>query len=44
MVSGALLFGEPLSAIELTGAALVMAGLTINVFGDRLWGRRARAA
>lgn len=44
MISGAIVFGEPLSPIELIGAALVMAGLTINVFGDRLWGRRARAA
>jgi O-acetylserine/cysteine efflux transporter len=44
MISGALVFGEPLSAIELTGAALVMAGLTFNVFGDRLIGRREKAA
>jgi O-acetylserine/cysteine efflux transporter len=44
MISGAIVFGEPLSPIELMGAALVMAGLTINVFGDRIWGRRARAA
>ena len=44
MVSGAVVFGEPLSAIELIGAALVMAGLTFNVFGDRILSRRARAA
>jgi O-acetylserine/cysteine efflux transporter len=44
MISGAIVFHEPLSAIELIGAALVMAGLTVNVFGDRLLGRRARAA
>jgi O-acetylserine/cysteine efflux transporter len=44
MLSGAIVFGEPLSAIELMGAALVMAGLAFNVFGDRLIGRRERAA
>ncbi len=44
MISGAIVFGEPLSAIELSGAALVMAGLTFNVFGDRLIGRREKAA
>jgi O-acetylserine/cysteine efflux transporter len=36
MISGWLVFGEPLDAVELLGAALVMAGLTFNVFGDRL--------
>jgi O-acetylserine/cysteine efflux transporter len=44
MLSGALVFGEPLSAIELIGAALVMAGLIFNIFGDRLMSRRERAA
>ena len=44
MISGAIVFDEPLSAIEVIGAALVMAGLTINVFGDRILSRRARAA
>ncbi len=44
MISGALAFGEPLSAIEVLGAALVMAGLTFNVFGDRLLRRREKAA
>jgi O-acetylserine/cysteine efflux transporter len=44
MISGALVFHEPLSAIELTGAALVMAGLVFNIFGDRFVGRRERAA
>jgi O-acetylserine/cysteine efflux transporter len=44
MIAGAMVFGEPLSAIEVLGAALVMAGLTINVFGDRLLRRRPRAA
>lgn len=36
MISGRLVFAEPLGAFELLGAALVMAGLTFNVFGDRL--------
>ncbi|MGA2792561.1 MAG: EamA family transporter [Roseiarcus sp.] len=36
MIAGWLVFGEPLGAFELLGAALVMAGLTFNVFGDRL--------
>jgi O-acetylserine/cysteine efflux transporter len=44
MLSGALVFGEPLSAIELLGAALVMAGLAINIFGDRLLSRRPSTA
>jgi O-acetylserine/cysteine efflux transporter len=44
MISGAVVFGEPLSGIELLGAALVMAGLICNIFGDRLVGRRERAA
>jgi O-acetylserine/cysteine efflux transporter len=44
MVSGAIVFKEPLSAIELLGAALVMAGLTFNIFGDRILRRRATAA
>ncbi|HLW90857.1 MAG TPA: EamA family transporter [Roseiarcus sp.] len=44
MVSGWLVFGEPLSAIELIGAALVMAGLIFNVFGDRLFARRVETA
>jgi O-acetylserine/cysteine efflux transporter len=44
MLSGAILFGEPLSAIELLGAALVMAGLAINIFGDRLLSRRPSTA
>jgi O-acetylserine/cysteine efflux transporter len=44
MISGAAVFGEPLSAIELIGAALVMAGLTFNVFGGRMLSRRAKAA
>ena len=34
MIAGALLFGEALSLLEVVGAALVMAGLALNVFGD----------
>ena len=33
-------FGEPVSAVELFGAVLVMAGLALNVFGDWLLRRR----
>lgn len=40
MVSGRLVFNEPLGAFELSGAALVMAGLTFNVFGDRIMALR----
>ena len=40
MAAGVLIFGEPLRAVELFGALLVMAGLALNVFGDR-WLRRA---
>ena len=36
MASAALLLGETLSALQLVGAVLVMAGLYINVFGFRL--------
>ncbi|QOV66072.1 O-acetylserine/cysteine exporter [Kosakonia pseudosacchari] len=42
MASAALLLGETLSALQLVGAVLVMAGLYINVFGFRLR-RLARA-
>jgi len=35
MVAGVVVFGEPLSAVELAGGVLVMAGLALNVFGDR---------
>jgi O-acetylserine/cysteine efflux transporter len=34
MIAAALLFGESLSALEVVGGALVMAGLALNVFGD----------
>jgi O-acetylserine/cysteine efflux transporter len=36
MLAGRLIFEEPLGPFELLGAALVMAGLAFNVFGDRL--------
>ena len=35
MVAGALMFGEPLTRLSLPAALLVMAGLALNVFGDR---------
>ena len=37
-------FREPIAAIEFSGAVLVMAGLALNVFGDRLNLRRALAS
>jgi O-acetylserine/cysteine efflux transporter len=40
MIAAAVLFGESLSALELVGGALVMAGLALNVFGD--WALRRR--
>lgn len=42
LASAALLLGETLSLLQLGGAALIMAGLYINVFGFRVW-RLARA-
>lgn len=42
MIAGRLIFGEPLSSIEFLGALLVMAGLSFNVFGERLLARRLR--
>jgi hypothetical protein len=36
MIAGVVAFGEPLDAFELWGAVLVMAGLSVNVFGDRV--------
>ncbi len=33
------LLGETVSGIEIWGSALVFAGLLLNVFGPRLWGR-----
>ena len=43
MIAGGFVFGEPLDAFELWGAVLVMAGLSVNVFGDRLGLRRLNA-
>ncbi|WP_314417204.1 O-acetylserine/cysteine exporter [Pseudescherichia vulneris] len=37
MASAALLLGETLNGLQLLGAALIMAGLYINIFGFRLW-------
>ena len=34
MIAGAILFDETLTPVELVGAALVMAGLALSVFGD----------
>jgi O-acetylserine/cysteine efflux transporter len=41
MVAGSVIFGEPLRAVELAGAVLVMGGLALNVLGD--WALRWRA-
>jgi O-acetylserine/cysteine efflux transporter len=43
MVAGSVIFGEPLDAFEVWGAVLVMAGLSVNLFGDRLRVRRLGA-
>ncbi|UJR56290.1 O-acetylserine/cysteine exporter [Dickeya zeae] len=37
ILSASLLLGESLSGRQLSGAALVMLGLLVNVFGARLW-------
>jgi drug/metabolite transporter (DMT)-like permease len=42
-IVGVVVFGELLDAFELWGAVLVMAGLSVNVFGDRLRLRRLDA-
>jgi O-acetylserine/cysteine efflux transporter len=36
MAAGVIIFGEVVRAVECLGALLVMAGLALNVFGDRL--------
>jgi len=33
MIAGAVLFGERLTPLELTGGAMVMLGLALNIFG-----------
>ena len=48
LASGVLVLGEPLSALEIGGAALVFAGLVVNIWGSRLpfagrWGKSRRA-
>ena len=45
LASAAILLGETLSALQLFGAVLIMAGLYINVFGLRVrWATRVRKA
>ncbi len=43
LVSAHVLLGEDLSGAQWAGAAVVMAGLLLNVFGQRLWAGRALA-
>jgi O-acetylserine/cysteine efflux transporter len=40
IISGALLLGEHITLLEIAGGALVLAGLIVNVFGQRLFGGR----
>jgi O-acetylserine/cysteine efflux transporter len=40
MAAGTLVFNEPLRPVELFGGVLVLAGLALNLFGDRLLRRR----
>ncbi len=42
MAAATIVFREPISAVELLGGVLVMAGLALNVFGD--WALRRAAA
>jgi len=42
-VSAALLLGEGLTPMQIAGAALVMAGLMVNVFGGWIVARLAAA-
>jgi O-acetylserine/cysteine efflux transporter len=44
MIAGRVVFDEPLGPFEFLGAVLVMAGLVVNIFGDRLLGGRAPKA
>jgi len=41
ILSGALLLGEHITVLEVAGGALVLVGLAVNVFGPRLFVRRA---
>jgi O-acetylserine/cysteine efflux transporter len=44
MIGGRVVFNEPTTPIELFGSALIMAGLSFNIFGERLFAiRRWRA-
>ena len=43
IISGALLLGEQVTALEIAGGALVFAGLLLNIFGPRFLARRAAA-
>jgi O-acetylserine/cysteine efflux transporter len=44
IAASALLLGERVSGLEVTGCVLVFAGLLVNVFGQRLLERRTTAA
>ncbi len=41
--ASATLLGEPLSPLEIIGSAVIFAGLLVNVFGTRFFGRREPA-
>lgn len=41
IIAGALLLGEHITMLEVAGAALVLIGLVVNVFGPRLFVRRS---
>ena len=42
IIAGALLLGEQITALEIAGGGLVLAGLAVNVFGPRLMTRLIR--
>ncbi len=42
IIAGALLLGEQITALEIAGGSLVLAGLAVNVFGPRLMTRLIR--
>ena len=44
MIAGAVLLGEHVTTLEISGGALVFAGLLINVFGPRFFAQRPKAA
>lgn len=43
VASGALLLGEQITGLEAAGSVLIFVGLLLNVFGPRLFARRAQA-